>query len=689
VKLRTLVVLALVALAGAVLATVPSTSSTAGPYTCNGSTTVFSVPFRFLAVGDLVVTRVHVASGSSTTLAVTTDYTVVGAGAAAGGSVTLVAGSRCGSGYTLLVTRQTAKTQPRNLRASTQYQPATVEAGLDQLAMVDQDTDRRLTEWTAIDWTGPAGPPGPQGSSGAPSHVVSVTQAPYNAVCNGSTDDTAAIQAAVNAVCGTSGSGGTVIFPASVCRMNGQLTFPTTGSPPTQKTCRLMGVGATGSGIEWPSRSAVNGGSVIDAQYATTNAKILTVGRGLLEITGITFTDTSGSSLPFLRTTGTTLRVHNSAFVGSKNDAACDQDAIQLGGTNPASYQTTDPNAAFQGYGTVIRDNFFDHIRRAVHLRVWANGNVITGNAVWRSSGTNQANGAVSAIEIDGTGGGSGTNGNYIAGNLIEAGFYPYCTKITNGGYNQVVGNTCWNDGSVLVDAVWLSTNAFSNFVLGDFGPGGPKAGCRDDTGANGQNVCMTAGSGGRIMVGGANSPTGTGNLLGLYAGSADHVYQEWFPRTADPYARGGYFGFTGAGATDLTLGAELGNLVFNAPAGKKATFNRSITAPTPVLAPWNTISPTNGGTVNLDASANFGAYVLCGAGVSAITIANPTNPTRGQEILFNVANNSGGAITTTWGNTFKMATWADAANGYMVMIRFVYDGSLWRETARSGSVPF
>ena len=120
--LRLFVLLVALALAvGTALATVPSTAAKAGPYTCNGVTTVFAVPFKFLDASHLVVTRALVGASSGAALTLTTDYTVTGVGAVAGGAVTLVAGSRCGSGYTLTITMSTPKTQTRNLRTSTSY----------------------------------------------------------------------------------------------------------------------------------------------------------------------------------------------------------------------------------------------------------------------------------------------------------------------------------------------------------------------------------------------------------------------------------------------------------------------------------------------------------------------------------------------------------------------------------------
>jgi hypothetical protein len=57
-----------------------------------------------------------------------------------------------------------------------------------------------------------------------PRNLIYVTDPPYNAACDNATDDTAAIQAAINAV---NGSGGQVVIPGA-CRISSELTI--TGS---------------------------------------------------------------------------------------------------------------------------------------------------------------------------------------------------------------------------------------------------------------------------------------------------------------------------------------------------------------------------------------------------------------------------------------------------------------------------
>src|SRR4030067_711263 len=79
----------------------------------NGVTTVFSFPNRFLLDADIVVIQTVDATGVATTKVLTTDYTLTGAGGAAGGNVTMLVAPPAGT--TLTVYRDPALTQPTDL----------------------------------------------------------------------------------------------------------------------------------------------------------------------------------------------------------------------------------------------------------------------------------------------------------------------------------------------------------------------------------------------------------------------------------------------------------------------------------------------------------------------------------------------------------------------------------------------
>lgn len=112
--------------------TVSSTTSRVS-YAGNGSTTAFTAPFPFLANADLVVIRVT--NGVETTLVLSTDYTVTGAGGTSGTVTCTVAPA---SGSTLVIYRDPAVTQLVDYQPNDPFPANTHETALDRLTMISQ-----------------------------------------------------------------------------------------------------------------------------------------------------------------------------------------------------------------------------------------------------------------------------------------------------------------------------------------------------------------------------------------------------------------------------------------------------------------------------------------------------------------------------------------------------------------------
>jgi len=112
--------------------------STAG----DGSATAFSFPYLFFANADLVVTLTVDSTGVETVQTISTHYTVVGAGVAAGGTVTM--GSAPASGETLLISRVEQFTQGLDLVENDNMPSELVEKQFDILTMLAQQTDTQV-----------------------------------------------------------------------------------------------------------------------------------------------------------------------------------------------------------------------------------------------------------------------------------------------------------------------------------------------------------------------------------------------------------------------------------------------------------------------------------------------------------------------------------------------------------------
>jgi hypothetical protein len=117
------------------------TSETArNDYIGDGSTATYAYTFKAFQDADLKV--VKTITGVDSTLVLTTDYTVTGAGEDAGGTVVLTAGNLT-SGHGLSIQRQVAFTQTRDIRNQGTFYADQVMAGLDKLTMLAQQLEAR------------------------------------------------------------------------------------------------------------------------------------------------------------------------------------------------------------------------------------------------------------------------------------------------------------------------------------------------------------------------------------------------------------------------------------------------------------------------------------------------------------------------------------------------------------------
>lgn len=303
----------------------------------------------------------------------------------------------------------------------------------------------------------------------------------FGAKGDGSTDSaTARSRALIQLHSGM--NGGTLIYPEGTFVDTGQWSMPyNAGTPPTMNSIRIIGQGAWKYG---QSGGTPTGGTIIDLQ-TTTDPKILTRGLGFLEISGITFIDSGAGSNDFLKTTLTTLHIHDVAFVGNKTGVNCDQDAIVLGGTTTTT-NSDSADAAFQGYGTVIENNFFYGIRRGIFGRQYTNGIQITKN-FW-----GHACGGAAALEFDVPAGGAKNSGNYIAANSLEVADYTVGFLFGDSQSNAIIGNSFFDaDATIGAGAYirFLSGSQFNIVIEGfhndAFNPSGGQSGVDDQDGTN------------------------------------------------------------------------------------------------------------------------------------------------------------------------------------------------------------
>lgn len=122
--------------------TVSSSISRSGPYAGSGTVGPFSIGFRFLEDSHLSVVKTVTATGVETTLVLNVDYTVTGAGAALGGSLTLTAPLAVGSALT--IQRDVPITQETDYVESDGFPAEAHEDALDKLTMIAQQLQNVL-----------------------------------------------------------------------------------------------------------------------------------------------------------------------------------------------------------------------------------------------------------------------------------------------------------------------------------------------------------------------------------------------------------------------------------------------------------------------------------------------------------------------------------------------------------------
>lgn len=204
-------------------------------YTGNGVTTLFSVPFQFFAGSDLRVTLNGVAQ------VLGTNYTVTG-GSGATGSVSMTAAPA--SGVVVRIERFTDAIQGTDYGAAGVFPSQAHELGMDRVMMVAQEARTTAVETLSNDISGrvvvATGSNTARSLASRFGEVENVKD--FGAVGNGVADDTAAIQAALNA-------GGTVTLPPGVFKITSALNVAVPGT-------RIVGAGVNATQIYQHTLSA-------------------------------------------------------------------------------------------------------------------------------------------------------------------------------------------------------------------------------------------------------------------------------------------------------------------------------------------------------------------------------------------------------------------------------------------------
>jgi len=126
--------------------TISTTIRKAGPYTTNGSTTVFSFPFKLFSTSEIQVIKADTLTVTETVLTLGVDYTASlnsNQDASPGGSITISPAIQ--SGYTITILSNVSLTQSVALANQGGFYPDVINAALDRLTIFAQQLQDKLS----------------------------------------------------------------------------------------------------------------------------------------------------------------------------------------------------------------------------------------------------------------------------------------------------------------------------------------------------------------------------------------------------------------------------------------------------------------------------------------------------------------------------------------------------------------
>jgi hypothetical protein len=135
---------------------------------------------------------------------------------------------------------------------------------------------------------------------------------------------------------------------------------------------------------------------------------------GLIEIASIYFTDTV-NTVPFFFDTNATAYVHDNSFRGTGQGLTCGKDALVFGGTGTST--GGGDTAKYNGYGSVVFNNYFDSTRAVCRFQSAANSIQVHDNTIGATCGNAGNFGAPFVFAANSA---KPTQGNQIHDNLIE-----------------------------------------------------------------------------------------------------------------------------------------------------------------------------------------------------------------------------------------------------------------------------
>jgi hypothetical protein len=302
----------------------------------------------------------------------------------------------------------------------------------------------------------------------------------FGATGDGTTDDYAAVMAAINA-CHAAG-GGTVYFPIGHYRIAaGPIIPPYDELAGAQKPfswgypIRFQGETPTvkfqyfnvSNPAWWPTDLC----SVLDLQCVDDVAKVQCLGNTPLEIDHLVFTDSVDGTTPFFLITHTALHFHNNVVFGH---ALADwaQDCFVIGGADPPGPAEDPDDELHEMWAqtwTTIDNCKFHRLRRIIHFRTYANAVTFIANMVHPDCG-----GDAAFLATGDSQGAGWPVANNIISNQIETTGYVYGVDLQCAEGWSIVGNGFWDTGPNTLANVRFGNATKNNFFAGAYNGAAP-----------------------------------------------------------------------------------------------------------------------------------------------------------------------------------------------------------------------
>ena len=265
-----------------------SSTTTKNSYSGNASTTVFAYGFKIFDDDDITVIIRTDSTGAETTKTKTTHYTVSNVGSASGGNVTFTSGNTPASGETVVLIRNTARTQLTDYTPNDPFPADSHEDALDKLTLITQELEENIGRSLKVSQT----------------NVIATSEF------------TADATARANKILGFDSSGNLVVTEGKVDAVTSSVSAVSAGGTPTASATYTASSGALALAF-----GLVTGNTGATGSTGSTGAAGSNAGLALTFSTSTSDADPGGGKLAF---NNGTISSANTIFIDDNDDNGVD-----------------------------------------------------------------------------------------------------------------------------------------------------------------------------------------------------------------------------------------------------------------------------------------------------------------------------------------------------------------------------